>query len=59
MNNIFKLATLIIKIDEEFFKTIHKKGFTQAFGVVKPRAHALSKRLLSPANSQVSNHDTG
>jgi hypothetical protein len=34
MDNIFRLATFVMKVNQDFSDTVHKKGFTRAFGGV-------------------------
>ena len=58
MDDIFRLATLVVNMNEEFSETIHKKGFARAFGKVKDGAPILPERETSPVNSQASGHDT-
>jgi hypothetical protein len=51
MDNIFRLATLVVEINEDFSKTVHKKGFTRAFGGARPAADAFSLGTPSPVRS--------
>jgi hypothetical protein len=48
MDDIFRLATLVVEMNEDFSETVHKEGFTRAFGGVRPTADALSRSTLSP-----------
>jgi hypothetical protein len=57
MDNIFRLAILIIEMNKDFSETVHKKGFTRAFGGVRPIANTLSHNTPSP--NQSPNYDTG
>lgn len=58
MDDIFRLATLVVKMNEDFSETIHKKGFTRAFGGVKAGAPILPERTPSPVSGQASGHET-
>ena len=51
IDDIFRLATLIVEMNEDFSETIHKKGFTRAFGRARPAVDALSLDTLSPVRS--------
>ena len=51
MDDIFRLATLVVEMNEDFSETVHKEGFTRAFGGVRPTADALSRGTLSPGRS--------
>jgi hypothetical protein len=55
-DDIFRLAILIVEINEDFSKTVYKKGFTRAFSRVRPVADAVS--LGSPSPSQSPNYNT-
>ncbi len=57
MDDIFRLATLIMEMNEDFSETVHKKGFTRAFGGVRPVADTLSRNTPSPDRSP--DRDTG
>ncbi len=56
IDNIFRLATLVREMNKDFSKTVHKKGFTRAFGRVRPVADNLSRSTPSPSRSP--NRDT-
>jgi hypothetical protein len=51
MDDIFRLATLVVEMNEEFSETVHKEGFTRAFSGARPAAKDLSLGTLSPARS--------
>ena len=42
IDNIFRLAILVVKMNEDFSETVYKEGFTRAFSGVRPIADALS-----------------
>ncbi|KAI9803497.1 MAG: hypothetical protein M1825_001840 [Sarcosagium campestre] len=50
-DDIFRLATLVVEMNEEFSETVHKEGFTRAFSGVRPAADALSLGSPSPDRS--------
>jgi len=56
MDDIFRLAILIVEMNEDFSETVYKEGFTRAFSKVRPIADALSRGILSPGQSL--NRDT-
>jgi hypothetical protein len=41
MDDIFRLATLVVEMNEDFSETVHKKGFTRAFGGIRHTDDAL------------------
>lgn len=56
MDDSFRLATLVVEMNEGFSETIYKKGFTRAFNVVQDTADSLSAGTKSP--SQISDDGT-
>jgi hypothetical protein len=48
MDDIFRLATLVMEMNEDFSEMVHKKGFTRAFGGPQPPAAAPSRSTPSP-----------
>jgi hypothetical protein len=58
MDDIFRLATIVIVMNKDFSKTVHKKGFTRAFSGVRPRAAILSRHTPNPGNIRTPDHDT-
>jgi hypothetical protein len=56
IDNIFRLAILVVKMNEDFSETVYKEGFTRAFNRVRLIADALSRGTLSPSRSP--NRDT-
>jgi hypothetical protein len=48
MDDIFRLATLVVQMNEDFSETVHKKGFTRAFGGARAAGEALSLGTPSP-----------
>lgn len=46
-DDIFRLATLVMEMNEEFSETVHKKGFTRAFAGVQAGADAFSRSTPS------------
>jgi hypothetical protein len=42
MDDIFRLATLVVEMNEHFSETVHKKGFTRAFSGIRHTNDALS-----------------
>jgi hypothetical protein len=51
MDDIFRLATLVVEMNEEFSETVYKEGFTRAFSGARPAANDLSLGTPSPARS--------
>jgi hypothetical protein len=51
MDDIFRLATIVVEMNEEFSETVYKAGFTRAFSGARPAADALSLGTPSPARS--------
>jgi len=51
IDDIFRLAILIVEMNEDFSETVYKEGFTRAFNGVRPIADALSRGTLSPGRS--------
>ena len=51
IDDIFRLATLVVEMNEDFSETVYKEGFTRAFSGVRPTADALSQGTLSPGRS--------
>ena len=56
-DDIFRLATLVMEMNEDFSETVHKKGFTRAFAGVLAGADAFSRSTPSPV--QTPDRDTG
>ncbi len=56
-DDIFRLATLVMEMNEDFSETVHKKGFTRAFAGVRAGADAFSRSTPSPV--QTPDRDTG
>ena len=50
-DEIFRLATLVVEMNEDFSETVHKEGFTRAFRGVRPAADAVSLGSPSPGRS--------
>jgi hypothetical protein len=50
-DDIFRLATLVVEMNEDFPETVHKEGFTRAFSGVRLAADALSLGSPSPGRS--------
>jgi hypothetical protein len=57
IDDIFRLATVVVKMNEDFSETVRKEGFTRAFGGVQPAAAGLSVGD-SPSPGQSSDRDT-
>lgn len=57
MDDIFRLATLVVKMNKDFSEIVHKQGFTRAFGRVQPVADTLAQEEMSPIRTP--DHDTG
>ena len=51
MDDIFRLATLVVEMNEDFSETVHKKGFTRAFGGAEPIAVDILPSVPSPDRS--------
>jgi hypothetical protein len=51
MDDIFRLATLVIGMNMDFSEIVHKKGYTRAFGGAPPAAEAFSRSTPSPEQS--------
>jgi hypothetical protein len=58
MDDIFRLATFVMKMNQDFSETVHKKGFTRAFGGVQPAADVLSGHTPNPEDGPTPDHDT-
>jgi hypothetical protein len=56
MDDIFRLATLVMSMNLDFSETVHKKGFTRAFGGPQLAATAFSRS--APSSSQYPDGDT-
>jgi hypothetical protein len=56
IDNIFRLATLVVEMNKDFFEIVYKEGFTRAFSGVRPAADALS--LGSPSLGRSLDRDT-
>ncbi|KAI0126991.1 vacuolar sorting protein VPS1, dynamin [Xylariales sp. AK1849] len=50
-DNISRLATLVIELNEQFSEAVHKKGLTRAFGGTQPTVANLPRNTPSPARS--------
>jgi hypothetical protein len=51
MDDIFRLATLVVEMNEDFSETVHKKGFTRAFAGVQLIVIDASESVPSPGRS--------
>jgi hypothetical protein len=56
MDDIFKLIILVVKMNEEFSKTVYKEGFTWAFNGARPAINDLS--LSTPSLTRSPDRDT-
>jgi hypothetical protein len=48
MDDIFRLATLVMSMNMDFSEMVHKKGFTRAFGGPQPQPAAEAEAEASP-----------
>jgi Dynamin central region len=58
MDDIFRLATLVMQMNRDFSETVHNKGFTRAFDGVQPAVDVLSGHKPSPNDDRTPDHDT-
>lgn len=50
-DNIFRLATLVMELNEQFSETVYKKGLTRAFGGTQTAVASLPRSTRSPSRS--------
>lgn len=58
MDDIFRLATLVMEMNQDFSETIHKRGFTRAFSGVRPAAIIPSAASSNPDDDRTPDHNT-